>query len=128
MQPASHFIISLDIYPFDVLVSIDQTDEQLFTVLKKYGITDKDDIKLIIDLPDTCRGRCIMFKSNQTVIRLKRQPKKHIMIGVIAHECFHATDFILGKIGMRLETFVSDEAYSYLQQYLVETISLKMKL
>jgi hypothetical protein len=41
---------------------------------------------------------------------------------VVAHECFHATYWILNNVGIWLHDS-SDEAYAYLQQYLMRKIN-----
>jgi len=127
MKKAEYFIIKLQIYPFDVMVSIEETDEILSKRLKKYGNTEEE-ISDLMNLKETTNARCIMLPSNQTVIRLKLQPKKYDMMGIVTHETFHATVFILTRIGMKLEQLVSCEAYAYLQQYLTEQIFRKLKI
>ena len=123
----SYFIIPLQIYPFDVMISIDESDDVLEKRLMKYGST-KEDCSELINLADTVRGRCVMLPSNQTVIRLKKLPKKYDMMSVISHEVFHATTFILHRIGMKLELFVSDEAYAYMIGFLTTEIYKKIKI
>ena len=123
----SYFIIKLGVYPFDVMVSIDETDETILKRLIKYGIT-KEESGELLNLAETVRGRCVMLPSNQTVIRLKTLPKKYDMMSVISHEVFHATSFILSKIGMKMELFVSDEAYAYMIGFLTTKIYKKLKI
>lgn len=123
----SFFIIPLQIYPFDIMVSIDEKDEVLRNRLIKYG-SSIEDCEELMNLSDTVRGRAVMLPSNQTVIRLKMLPKKYDMMSVIAHEVFHATTFILHRIGMKLELFVSDEAYAYLLGYITTEIYKKIKI
>lgn len=120
-MPAKHFIIPLVIYPFDVLVSFDETDDSLLRTLKKYG-NEPEDCHELVNMDYTVRGRCVMLPSNQTVIRIKRQPRTHMMVNIIAHEVFHAVTFILDRVGMKLLIGTSDEAYSYLVAYLTEEI------
>ncbi len=110
-------VIPLVIYPFDVCLSINQTDEEL---IKKMENQDLCGSEPLFNLPDTCLGRCVMLPSNLTVIRLKIE--KHIPHGVIAHEIFHATTFIMDRIGTKLKLMVSDEPYAYLLNYLTDEI------
>ena len=109
------------------MVSIDETDETILKRLIKYGIT-KEESGELLNLAETVRGRCVMLPSNQTVIRLKTLPKKYDMMSVISHEVFHATSFILSKIGMKMELFVSDEAYAYMIGFLTTKIYKKLKI
>ena len=117
-MPKLNIIIPLVIYPFDVMVSIGQTDKELSLELLKYGI---EDISELI-LSETTRGRTIMFEGNQTVIRLKT-----FDVAVLCHECFHAVVFILSKVGIPLEVMRSDEAYAYLLEYLVGEVVKRVK-
>ena len=123
-----YFIIKPDVYPFDVMVSIDETDDVLLKRLLRYGNTKKD-CKGLFNMCALSRGRCHIFKdSAQTVIRLKLQPKKVDMIALISHEVFHAVSFILDRIGMKLDLYSSDEAYAYLTEYLMLEICKKLKM
>lgn len=123
----SYFIIELKIYPFNVMVSIDEADKTLFKRLKGYGNT-KDDCEGAMNLPSTTLGRAVILPSNQTVIRLRTLKNKHKMMSVIAHEIFHATTFILERVGMKLELGVSCEAYAYLLGFLTKEIYKKLKI
>lgn len=113
-----NIIIPLVVYPFDVMVSIGQTDKELSLELLKYGI---DDIRELL-LSETVRGRTIMFEGNQTVIRLKV-----FDAAVLCHEVFHAVTFILSKVGIPLEVMKSDEAYAYLLEYIVGEVLKSVK-
>lgn len=109
------------------MVSIDESDDDLLKKLLRHCVT-KEECKDLLDMPDTCRGRCVILPSNQTVIRLKRQLRKYDMMDVVSHECFHAAAFILDRIGMKLELYYSDEAYAYLLSFLVKEITKKLNI
>lgn len=107
------FVIPLFVYPFDIVFSINQTDKQFLKSMKGNDLTD---IELLLDLPNTTRGRAVILPSNLSVIRLKID--KELPHGEIAHEIFHAVTFILERVGMELIVMKSDEAYAYLIQYI----------
>ena len=109
------------------MISIDETDEILLKRLIKQGNT-KEDCEPLLNMGETVRGRCVMLSSNLTVIRLRKQPKKYDMMSVISHEVFHATSFILERIGMKLEVLVSDEAYAYMIGFLTTKIYKKLEI
>lgn len=113
------FIIKLIVYPFDVLVSIGQSDKEIEKVLNNLGIFDGID-ELIMD--ESVRGRTLMLDSSQTIIRLKFNKNKNEFISLISHEIFHAVTFILYKIGIVFDINKSDEAYAYLIEYLTKQI------
>jgi hypothetical protein len=123
----SYFIIKLVVYPFDVMVSIDEDDQTLLKRLLKHGNTE-DDCCDLLNLDDTVRGRCVMLSSNQTVIRLKKQSIACDTMSMISHEVFHATTFILERIGMKMEVLVSDEAYAYIIGFLTREICKKLNI
>lgn len=105
-----NIIIPLVVYPFDIMVSINQSDKDLSIELIRYGIEDISELVL----SETTRGRTVMFEGNQTVIRLRS-----LDTPVLCHEVFHAVTFILSKVGIPLEVMKSDEAYAYLIEYVV---------
>ena len=113
------FIIKLIVYPFNILVSIGQSDKEIEKVLNNLGIFNGID-ELIMD--ETVRGRTLMLDSNQTIIRLKFNKNKNEFISLISHEIFHAATFILYKIGLEFDINKSDEAYAYLIEYLTKQI------
>jgi hypothetical protein len=110
---SDHFVIKPDIYPFDILISVEESDETLYSYINKnYPTLTGDDKK---ELKMVGNGRCILlFEQRLIIIRLLRLPKKYDMMDVITHETFHAITFLMWRIGMKLEINVSDEAYAYL--------------
>lgn len=121
-----NFIIPLVVYPFDVMISIGETNEQIDKHLSKYNLTPED-VSLATITSSTVQGRTVMFSSNQTLIRLKDYPVTNRNWADLSHEIFHAVAFIMWKIGMPLEINKSDEAYAYLISYISEEIYKKLK-
>lgn len=115
------FIINYVIYPFDVLVCLGSSRDQVLGKLKKLGVhlDDKDKDLLIM----SGVGRTVMLDKGQTILWLKKYPK--VGCDVMAHEVFHAVEFLLSRIGMPL-TRDSSEAYAYLIQYLTKSINIKL--
>lgn len=117
----SNFIIPLVVYPFDVMISIGETNEDIDKRFKKYNLT-AEDISLATFTSHTVQGRTVMFSSNQTLIRLRNFPKSPVDYGNLQHEIFHAVTFVMDRIGMVLKVEESDEAYAYLIGYLTREI------
>lgn len=113
----SFTVIPLVIYPFDVYISINQTDDELIESMDGQDMTDSDGL---FNLSETTSARCVMLPSNLTVIRYKIN--KQIHHDHIAHEIFHAVTFIMERIGMELVIMKSDEAYAYLIGYLTKEV------
>lgn len=127
MKP-THFIIRLVAYPYDIMVSVDETDESLLKTLMSYG-NSKKDCKQIMGFCDSKElGRYCMLPSAHSVIRIKTQEDKFKTMGIVVHEVFHAVTFILNRMGLQLKLYTSDEAYSYLMEYVSTEIFKKLKL
>lgn len=114
-----NFILPLVVYPFDIMISFGETDQEVISALKKNGINDEEQLKGVI-LKGV--GRYCMFDNNSSLIRLWTIPEYAADYGTMAHEIFHATCYILDKVGMDLQLKVSDEAYSYLIGYITTEI------
>lgn len=122
-----NFIIRNKVYPFDIMISVDETDVALLSRLEKHGIADKSEFNKLCLMGDTVFGRTVMFKGNQTLIRLRGNTPGERTHGVIAHEAFHATAYIMNRIGMKFKIGVSDEAYTYLMEYIINEIYKNFK-
>lgn len=118
-----NFIVPQGTYPFDVMVSIGETDEQLFPKLKKklpeehhYAIPEYASFK-----PTTC-GRYVMFPTGASLLRLREAPINAKYMAVLAHEIFHCVEFLFDKIGIKHDIDASSEAYAYQIEYLTARI------
>lgn len=121
-QTNINFIIPLVVYPFDVMISIGQDNEQLGKVLDTMSNLTEEDIRACGYPSEYVKGRAVMFSTNASIIRLRNLPKTPIDFGTLAHEVFHIVTFVMDRVGMKLKLNVSDEAYSYLVGYITEQI------
>lgn len=119
------FQIPLDIYPYIVSVSINQTEKQLYKSLDKVFIK-YEGIEKDFDLQDS-EAICTTTKSKDIIIRLRGIPKHPYDYGTLSHEILHATIFIMKSVGMELSDS-SEEAYTYLQGYITRIFFYKMKI
>lgn len=119
-KKASNFIIPLEVYPFDVMVSIGQTDAELKKSLERKSVEWEDKMCL------KGNGLFYMNSQNQSIIRVRFIPVNPVDYGVLQHEIFHAVTFILDRIGMKFMLLKSDEAYAYLVGYLTEQIYTRL--
>lgn len=117
-----NFIVPMVIYPFDLMVSIGQSDVQLGKCLDRYDGITEEDINMVRYPSDRAQGRACMFSTNQSVLRLRKLPESSYEYGVMAHEIFHIATFVMDRIGMKLVIMESDEAYAYLVGYITEQI------
>lgn len=113
-------VIHAGIYPFDIMLAVDESDESLSNVLTQSGI-DIDKYPACFLENDTVKGRCVFFEGNQSLLRLRSIPEDIFEYGVLHHEIFHVCAFILFKVGIPL-TQESEEAYAYLIQFITEKI------
>jgi hypothetical protein len=120
MSRGMSFVIPYVVYPFDLFVSIGQSDKYVIKDLKT-KLQDKYHIEIQELLGDN-DARTMMFTGGQTVIRFRSNPNSSI----IAHEVFHAVHFLFERITLPLSVS-SGEAYAYLIQYITEQIEIGMK-
>jgi len=118
-----HFIIKLGFIPFDVMVSINESDVLLQKLLDKFNTNIG-----VTPMSITTKGRTIQGVNNHTVIRLKTQTDKIEFIGVVAHEAFHAIDMIADRIGVEKQTMISCEVWAYGLQYITTEILKRVKI
>lgn len=112
-----NFIIPLVVYPFDVMCSFGETDDELKKKLSKYHGCEWDDL-----MKCSGQGRYVMLPNNQSLIRLWNYPTTPEEYGSLQHEIFHMVMAVMDRIGMKFIMLESDEAYSYLIGYLTKEI------
>lgn len=115
-------IIELVVYPYDVMVSFGQTDEELKEVLSTYKLDEHDIDKAMFGSNETVQGRAVAFSNNASLIRLRHYPVTSKDYGNLAHEIFHCATFVMERVGIKFDLNVSDEAYAYLVGYLTKEI------
>jgi hypothetical protein len=120
-KKGKYFIVPLHIYPFDVLVSVGQTDKEFEKLLSKYGVLN--DFKYQMD--NTTRvGKFVMFGDSRVVLRFKYYPTTPKIIATVSHESQHAVFAMFDVIGIKFSQ-ESEESYTYTTGYLVEEILKK---
>jgi hypothetical protein len=112
-----HEVIPLEIYPFRVIISINETDDELFNVLK--DVNTQEECKPLMNMSSRTTGRTVLLhESNDLVIRLITCPNKYEMLGIIHHEILHATFMIHDRIGCDYVKHSTNESFTYLSEYL----------
>lgn len=122
MKKGINFIIPLVVYPFEIMVSIGQSDEELKTSLGKFNCDWDDKMSCVGN------GRFYMNGENQTLLRLLDYPETNFELGTLQHEIFHCVTHILDRVGMKFILSKSDEAYSYLIGYITTEVYSKLKI
>jgi hypothetical protein len=112
-------IIPLDVYGHDIVVSIGQSDDDLYEEIKE-NISKKRFDKFFAN--QTSIATTFKLKTGCIIIRFKDDIDNP---GIVAHESFHAIVYLFKKIGIEY-CYESEEAYAYTLEYLTNQI-LKIK-
>jgi len=108
-------VIPLEIYGHDVVVSIGQTDEDLYEQIKE-NISKKEFKKYMTK--QTAIATTHKLSTGGILIRFSNNIDNP---GIVAHEAFHAIVFLFKKIGISF-CYESEEAYAYALEYLTNQI------
>jgi hypothetical protein len=112
-------IIPLDVFAHDIVVSIGQSDEDLYEEIKE-NISKKKFDKRMANQKSI--ATTFKLKTGAILIRFKDDIDNP---GIVAHEAFHAIVYLFEKIGIDF-AYESEEAYAYSLEYLTTQI-LKIK-
>jgi hypothetical protein len=125
LSKPNFFLVSIDIYQMDILVSYNQTDEQFFNSIKKFKLSDEE-INECLNIPTSVRARVFSIESKGMILRLKEVKDVKGLSIILAHEIFHLTTIIMDRIGDRLKIGTNDEAYAYLNEHITTLILNKL--
>jgi hypothetical protein len=112
-------IIPLDVFGHDIVVSIGQSDEDLYEQIQE-NISRKQFDKHMANQKSIATTH--KLRTGSILIRFKDNINDP---GIVAHEAFHAIVFLFKKIGIDF-CYESEEAYAYSLEYLTNQI-LKIK-
>jgi hypothetical protein len=117
-------IINLSVYPFDLLVSFNEKDDEVFNKLNELGANvEMSDI----ETKTTQAGKSILFSTNHSLIRIPIFTGTPNDYGVLAHEIFHIAEFVLNRVGIT-HSSDSNESFAYLIQYITKEIYKEFNL
>lgn len=112
-------VIPIEVYGHDIVVSIGQTDSDLYEHIKE-NISEKKFDKRFSNQKSI--ATTFKLKTGCILIRFKDNIDNP---GIVAHEAFHAIVYLFEKIGIDF-AYESEEAYAYALEYLTNQI-LKIK-
>lgn len=116
-----NFIVENEVYPFDVMFSFGETDEQLKKRLTKFNVNTSNLFEHKLRL-----GLCSQFKeSGQVLVRLRDYPTTPKHFGTLAHEISHATNYVMSYIGNK-PSDDSEESYAYFTGFLTQKVHEKL--
>ena len=124
---STNFVISCDIFPYDVMVSVSQTNEELSKCLSNLGVEkDQYDSERGLEYKSfTSQGYALMFPSGSCILRIRKMPYDPKDYGILSHEIFHIATFILNDCGIESNQH-TEEVHAYLIGYLTEKILTKL--
>ena len=114
--------INMQVYPFQLMISVGQNDDELGAELDKHKDLNEESIRACQYPSKYSPGKAVLTNTNLGVIRLRELPRLSSDYGVLAHEIFHMVTFVLERAGLKMVVDVSCEAYAYLIGYLTEKI------
>jgi len=85
--------IKPDLYPYNVIVSIDQTTEELHIKVKKYFISFESFKSLLGEFKNRSGDCTFSSEGKVAIIRLTAQKDKIDTLSILNHELLHATFF-----------------------------------
>lgn len=127
------FILTAIPYDQDIVVAInaDMHDVRKFLKDLKELAADKNveyidkELKDYMKLEGNTQGRMFSHFPFGFAVLLKHKESWVETAGLVSHECLHLTHYILKRAGLTLSE-ESEEAYTYLQEYLLKEILKKM--
>jgi hypothetical protein len=112
-------IIPVEVFCTDVLVSINQSDDQLYDCLCHRFTREQFNLAFDDWKSD---ARTVTHSDGFVIVRFRNKIKKNAeSIGLVAHEAYHTTYSVLNRIGIQ-PGFETEEVYAYLIQFLVKEI------
>lgn len=128
MMKKQIFLIDHGTYAFDVLVCIGSTRTEVVDYLAKhlsYRIDEEESQKLEMK----GSGRTVRLKNGATVLQVELPRGKSLALfhSNIAHEIFHAVEFLFDHIGIQYDMEKSGEVFAYQIGHLTEQLYEKLK-
>ncbi len=116
------FVVKYGSYPYEVMVSIGQSDEARLRALKKHF---NKKIRRSDNTLENQDGLCIDFGGDSMIAvrAFKDEPEWY---GALSHEIFHAVFNLFNHIEMPLSES-SNEAYAYVLDFLTTEIYKRLK-
>lgn len=108
------FSMHLQVYPFIIRFSVNQSFEQL---CEEDQIDTTDDYTVALLQSCTTPGRVIPFEDNVYLVVIRGFDFSPDAFGVVAHEITHIVNFVFKRIGHKPDVD-NDEPECYLTQYI----------
>lgn len=120
---ALRFVINVPIYGQRVLCIFGNTPEQAYNVAINQGCGEGAAESLRSLTEDRLCG--LSVRDNETgwfILYAGRLPIDANGYSIVTHECFHITEFIMERVGIRYSAKHSSEAFAYVLDFLTKAI------
>jgi len=117
-------IVDHGTYPFDVMICIESSHAEVVKHIEKKGYKLNEEEKEHLKMRGC--GRSVMLQGGQTVIRLDRMSSIQKFHANLAHEIFHAVEFLFDRAGIKYNMEISGEVFAYQIAYLTGSIYEKL--
>lgn len=121
------FVLRTHVYPSNLLISINQTKEELAKSMAKSFKQNSEDQYLTTVLAGDYGARTFWFEGGGIVLHFPNLCDCSFCKGIVAHETFHAVECIFDYIDLKHDKSTSSEAFAYLIGYIVEEIHKKLR-
>lgn len=125
-----HFLVHVDVYNVDIVFCSGMNESEIKTTLKKVAGKNYDQFnETFLDHWDKGKqnvGRMCHFMGGFVIMMKPKECKGFRMfVSVLVHELSHVTHYLLRDRGMELSQ-ETEEAYTYLVEYLTRQILMKL--
>lgn len=120
------FTVDHGSYDFDVLVALNISDDELVAYIRKNykpSFLGEGEAEFRVEMDG--RGKTCILPTGQTILRVNDKNKVGFH-STLAHEIFHAVEFLFDKINVKHNFEISGEAFAYQIDYLTGSIYEKL--
>jgi hypothetical protein len=113
-QKKHMFLVGHGAYPFDVLVCINYTSDEVIKYVENelnYPLNDKE-AELLQRRPNSS-GLAVMLEGGQSVLQIASWGVLHKNLATLTHEAFHLVEFLFNRVNVQYELHVSSEVWAY---------------
>ena len=114
-------LIQNEIYPFQVLVSIGESDQEFLNLLEIHEISDVSNDVVTLEKYEPGEGRTELINNCQIIIRLNFNPSSPEDLSIVPHEVLHAVGFICNELNIPFNDD-TEEVYAYLLEFYTKEI------
>lgn len=124
-KPSIQFVLSLDLFPYECLVSINKTPKQVQKQLTEFGKPLSKEMYDYIKSKPANSAVYIFNPESATSVIFINAPSIERSISLFDHEKMHFLHHVFTKIGLTL-TDSTEEVYAYSSEHLMKNFLSKI--